>query len=114
MKKKKLSPSYPPCLLPFVAASTGCLFFIWLCGCFIPHCNDPDPDLVQCVNECIIMCFITIVNGRWNSEASRLEVGNNKRDTARGSSGLVLIYSGMYERQLVSPLAFSCTLYAFL
>ena len=36
------------------------------------------------------------VNGWWNDETSRLEVGNNKQGTARGSLVLVLFPDGMY------------------
>ena len=51
------------------------------------------------------------VNGRRNDEISRLEVDNNKRTAARGSSVFIFIFSdGMYERQLVPPLALSCAL----
>ena len=56
------------------------------------------------------------VNGRRNDETSRLEV-DNKRTPARGSSVVVVclfcffvFFDGMYERQLVPPLAFSCAL----
>ena len=35
---------------------------------------------------CALQIFVVIVNGQRNDETSRLELGNNKRATVRGSS----------------------------
>ena len=64
--------------------------------------------LVPCAG--IVFSAMSTVNGRRNDETSRLEV-DNKRTPARGSSVFLFLFSdGMYERQLVPPLAFSCAL----
>ena len=63
---------------------------------------------------CALQIFVVIVNGQRNDETSRLELGNNKRATVRGSTVFISFLMVCTRGSWCHLVFFSHSLYIFL